>query len=370
MESVEGGSPVEIKPSPLTQDILVDGHTVSVFCTEFTPPRFTDEEREKFDPAKAVIFLPGWPWKADKPITYPLPQSLAEGTGAKTFSIYTRVREFGPDSLRLESAGIAEFLGEQGLNGVTIVGHSEGAIRAVDLAVILQEQCPGIGVNGVVLLNPMGMDKRSRVQLVKDFLFDVFGVSGQEREKAGVDNPKGLKTQFVQSLLRDIAFAGVRYPKMLLNQMKNLVNINPYLAEIKAPVVIMVTDRDLVSDLRKYLPQSEVESMQPPQTEEELIDEIGRKWDGMDEKRKTKYGTRENYIERHKKAYQSRKEMASLTRARQQYLKQTLLSKAENVVFLVGTRHADHGGIVDYRHKAVAHIISGIFDRLKRPKSI
>ncbi|MDD5147576.1 MAG: alpha/beta hydrolase [Candidatus Daviesbacteria bacterium] len=364
-------SPTEaIKPTLSSQDIVVGTDVVRVSCAEFFP-HLTEQEQEHFDPTRAVIHLPGWPWKVDQSVIWPLPRSLAEQSKVRTLSIDTRTNKIGPDSLQIESAGIAAFLEEQSVREVTLVGHSEGAIRAVNLAVVLQEQYPDIKINGVVLANPMGMNNRSLAEIAKGFLLDIFKISGQERRKMGVDKPKGLEMQFAQSLLKDIAFAGPRYLHMLKNQLNNLININPYLEKIKAPVVVMATDRDLVSDLRKYLPPSEIENRQPPpQTEEELIDEIGKKWDEMSEERKTEYeaiyGSRENYINSYQDAYKSRKEMVSLTRVRQRYLEANLLPEAENVVFLVGTKHADHGGIIDFRPETAAHIISRIFGRLRR----
>ncbi|MDD5416308.1 MAG: alpha/beta hydrolase [Candidatus Daviesbacteria bacterium] len=370
MERAEGTPSAETRSSLGTKDVFIGSDIVRVSWVEFSPP-LTKQEKEHFDPTRAVIHLPGWPWKVDQSVIWPLPGSLAEQSKVRTLSIDTRTNKIGPDSLQIESAGIAAFLKEQGVREVTLVGHSEGAIRAGDLAVILQEQYPDIKINGVVLANPMGMNNRSLAEMAKGFLLDVFKISGQERRKMGVDKPKGLEMQFAQSLLKDIAFAGPRYLHMLKNQLNNLININPYLEKIKAPVVVMATDRDLVSDLRKYLPPSEIENRQPPpQTEEELIDEIGKKWDEMSEERKTEYeaiyGSRENYINSYQDAYKSRKEMASLTRVRQHHLKEKLLPEAENVVFLVGTKHADHGGIVDFRPETAAHIISRIFGRLRR----
>lgn len=370
MEQVEGiphAENAEIEP-PVGGTRIIGPDQVRVSWAEFSPP-LTDKERETFDPAKAVVFLPGWPWKADQSVTYPFPQSLAKRSKARTISIDTRVSKIGQDSLQIESAGIALFLKDQGIREVTIVGHSEGAIRAVNLAAVLQTNNPDIKINGVVLANPMGIDNRNLAQLAAGFLRDVIWVSRRERSKMEVKSPEGLERQFVLSLLRDFVFAGGRkkYLPMLKNQLNNLVRINPYLEQIKAPVVVMATDKDLVSDLRRYLPPSDVENKLPlPESAESLNSRVDQKWDKMNSEEQAEYGSKENFIKRYTEQFRSRENMTRLSKARQQHLKEEYFPNAENVVFLVGTKHADHGGIIDFRSETAAHIIYGFFNRLKR----
>lgn len=58
----------EIRPAFSTKDVSVGPGQVRVSWAEFSPT-LTDEEKRTFDSAKAVIFLLGWPWKADQPVT-------------------------------------------------------------------------------------------------------------------------------------------------------------------------------------------------------------------------------------------------------------------------------------------------------------
>lgn len=142
-----GGSEVPIqvdnKPTLGSVEIPVGPHTVNVSFVEFKPA-----SSEKVNPTKAVLFLIGWPWEAKSETTWDQPRALADEFGVTSFSIDTRLNRMDPETLLHEAEGIRQFVLSRGIKELTIVGHSEGAIRAVNLTSLLEQKDPQIQIDG------------------------------------------------------------------------------------------------------------------------------------------------------------------------------------------------------------------------------
>src|SRR3972149_1841122 len=59
-----------------------------------------------------------------------------------------------------------------GLKEVTPVGLSQGGIKAVNLATLLQEKNPDVRVRGVILLDSVGLYSQDEGELAKNFTKD------------------------------------------------------------------------------------------------------------------------------------------------------------------------------------------------------
>lgn len=347
------------------QTVEVDGAKVELSWVEAKP-----KGKENIDLTKAVINLPPWSWAAETPIIRGGGQKIADGMGENTFTISTRTDKIHPDALFTEAQGIAKFILDRGIQEVTIFSHSEGGVKAVNLAAILEANYPQVKVNMVVLLNPMGMDARSVLSLGKSFFSDIFKVGPAEFERAKKLPPEGGAVQFLLSLWQDMRFFGMRYPEALMEEAKAMARPNPRLSQIKAPVLLLTGEQDFVSDFRRYFPQEEVEKrLKATLSDEQLRGWIGSKskWEHLPTEEQQKFGSKEKFVAHYMQAYRKQEEMVRWGRAHNQYMGEKIVPGAENSIFLLATKPAaSHTGLPDTRFERVLKIARKIFPRFKR----
>lgn len=369
--------PINIEDKPVlgSMEIPVGPDKVGVSWAEFKPPLKTDQEREAFDPTKAVIFLPGWPWKAAATTTWDQPRALSEEFGIAAYEIDTEVDRITPDSLNIEAEAIRLFLEKQQLEEVTIFGHSEGGIRAANLAVLLEQKNPDIKINGVVLANSMGVYPQSFLkELAPNFISEVLKVESKEQ------NPKMSHTfsKWLQVMV-EFAKSAPKNPKRFAQEMINMMKVNERLKQIKTPVVWMSTEKDFVANHRKYMPDAEVQQrMVEPQSIEELRRYAEGRFDSLSDKVKSRYGNKESYVgqfmqkyesDEYMKKFRTREEIARRGPARKQHISEQVLPNSNAVEVVVATNYGSHVGLPVERPNQTAYVLSRFFKRMSRKTS-
>lgn len=327
---------------------------------------------EILDKSKAAIFLPGWAWDPETPIITGIANNLADGTLQNTYAVSTRVDRFNRDALLTEARGVAEYvkgLKEAGVKEVTIIGHSEGGIKAMNLAALLEQIAPEIKLNGLVLIGSVGLSKRNFLELGYRFFIQAPKIIEQEAEKVGVPLPEGGAKQFWTGLWRDMQNFNLKYPVEVIRESIAMASLNPRLKQVKSPVLVLASERDFVSDYRRYIPQEEVdqrllERMSDDQLKAWVIEK--QKWEHLPPEEQAKFNSKEEFIKSYMDLYRKQEERVRLRKAQQQALKEKTLPESENVKFVVATKAGSHTGPLDARGDQVSRVISQIFPHLRR----
>lgn len=294
-------------------------------------------EAEGLNPNKGVIFIGAWNWDPDVPIMRGISQKMADGFGQTTYQVEAKTDKIDSSSYATQAEGIAQFIAAHNLREVTLVGHSEGGIVAADLVLALERDNPTISIDGLVLMDSMGMYKRNVLDLVKKFVSDPIKVAPKEFQDSGVTPPEGSAMQLLLGIWRDMKYFGLRYPKEFARQLKGMASLTPALQLIKAPILILTAERDFVSDYRGYLPQQKINKRMEPVPSNE--------------------------------PYLKHEEMLTRGKARREYLRKNIVPQAENATMIVISKGAHHAGITDIRLEQAAKVASRIFERMRRKSS-
>lgn len=320
------------------------------------------------DESEIALFLVGAPMRAKASVTWGTPRGLAEASKVRAYTLDARPKgRFEQNSIVLEVEAIRRFLEElnkQGVSKITIFGHSIGARKGIDLVVALEEQNPNLKINGLVLSNPMGFYEQEP------------GLVGRWQKEA--NNQKRIKNpnvphepmpkiglQLVQSVITDAMQTRLGFKKWVEEQFEALKTVDPNLSKIKAPTVLLLGDLDLVSEADKVLSEEEINKRLPETDEQgQLMREIlkeGTKWDQLTPQQQTKFGNKETFVRL------QREQIAQRGEAHNQYIKEKM-PNVENLQVIVATKYATHVGFGVERGDQISHVVSKIFDRLKRYK--
>lgn len=324
---------------------------------------FNPVGKDNFDPTKAVIYLPGWPWSANEEPTKEFPRRLANNFGFRCFNIDTKTSAENPQYLNQQAQATLEFLKKNGIKEVTIAGHSVGAIKAAYLEVAAQNDAD-FKVKGVVIANTRGLDKIGLGELIQRFIKDAF-VTGKEYRKklrkTDIPDPSDRIIQggLTASVLRNIKERGAYIP-LLLDQVKTLTQVDPIFGKIKAPVLLLVSEADMVSEYKRYMPDESVKKHMEPESSDQLLREQAE----------VKSKGDEGFFRKYLNALKNRINMARFSRGREKFLKNEVFKSAEKVKVLRSERIGDHNAVPGPRAEQSAHIISKIFNRMGgSPKS-
>ena len=261
------GSAPEKKPdakkeesSERRQYQLETGESIEVLAKEFSPHEGGGEQ--------TVIFLPGWAMSAESSAVTALGQSFAERSKAKAYAITSRT-ESDPgteDVLLKEAEAISKFIKEKGLTNVILAGHSQGGDKAIDLTTILQNN-PEIQVHGLILLDAVGLYDQTPGSLAKNFAKDALVNTPLTMAKKVVSDPqvaaRGLAAgnAVTAGIFREIGKSGIAGIKRMKDEVKSMAQMNPRLAQIEVPVILMSGTDDPVSNPEKILPPGEEKRM-------------------------------------------------------------------------------------------------------------
>ncbi|MBI3109512.1 alpha/beta hydrolase [Candidatus Daviesbacteria bacterium] len=321
---------------------------------------FSPEGKESVDQTKAVIYLPGWPWSANEEPTKEFPRRLAKNFGVRCFNIDTKTPRENPEYLAKQAQATLEFLKRNGINEATIVGHSAGAIKGAYLEAAAQND-PDFKVKGVVIANTRGLDKIGIRDLLQRFIKDAFEIGKEYRKKLiKIDIPdpsdQVIQSGFRASILRNIKEFGWGYIPLLLDQVKTLTQVDPIFGQIKAPVLVLVSEADMVSEYRRYIPDEEVAKNLPVFPSE----------DSLAKQATARTGSNEGFFGKYLNALKKRINMSRFTKGREKYLQDEVFKSSAGVKVLRSERQGDHNAVPGPRAEQVSHISSKTFDRMER----
>ncbi len=341
----------------------VEGTKVKVSWKEFKPEGKEDKD---IDLTKAVIYLPGWPWEAEGKATWELPKRLANRFGQRSFDVSVISQYSDPESMKKRAEAIMRFLEKRDIKEITGFGHSVGAITAAYLASIENR----VKSKGVILANPRGLNSMGLWELAKVFVSDAFTVGPGERKhkrKTDLEEPEEIQIGFLKSLLRELQATAGDFYGAAQNRVDALTKTDPIFSKIKVPVLLLVSDKDLVSEYRKYLPSERADLTG---AEDQMINQAGNsnKYENLpqESREKTDKG---NFLMKYFTGLKSRINRARLTRGRERYLQEKVFTQAPSVHVLRSSEQADHNAVPGPRGETVARIASRWFDRLKRTGS-
>lgn len=268
------------------------GRTQSkIYDVEDTPVLVSWQEFIRVDQEplleKAVIFFPGWPLRADSKSIRELSEEFANSSGARTLVIHTRSEQIILNPIYQEARAVCGFLAEQKLKNITLIGYSQGAIKAIDTIVFLQETKPNIQVEGLILIVPVGLNNVVAGALIRRYVTDFLitsllavlreiGRKPSLREK--LDSLVESMVLIVRSclsfflaILKEVKLSRLGYLHRFTNEVKEMSQRSPYLDKIGVPIVLIQGAYDHVSDRASILTQTKAQAIKvglQDQTEE------------------------------------------------------------------------------------------------------
>jgi pimeloyl-ACP methyl ester carboxylesterase len=259
--------PEQAKHNSQSKTYEIEGAKINVSWKEFFPTNKDAPQDE------AILFLPGWSAGTAKTLRH-LSQRFAEDSGTNVLSITTRTEKVIPDSLYEEAKAIRNLIIEKGLKKITIASHSEGGIKAADLIDILQKENQDIDIQGLILLDPVGLYEQNRAKFTVTFIQDItintvgdlagnlikdllLGHSELVRRdlQATVKGTQAL-TDVIANIAKEMAKTRITgYPKKIWSQISEMAKTNTHYQDIKCPVVLIQGEKDPVSSPEKVLPE-------------------------------------------------------------------------------------------------------------------
>lgn len=228
----------------------IDSNKITVSWREFSP---TNKESPQDE---AVIFLPGWSAGNARTLDN-LVQQMSEDSERKSFLITTRPEKVMQDSLYQEAQAIKKLIVEKGLKKIILAGHSEGGSKAVNLIDILQKENPEINIEGLILLDPVGLYEQGGLELAGKFALDSMIKTTGSLARHPSLAIKGLQasSDIIFNMAKEIAATKVvGYPNRLLNQIKEMARANTHYEDVKCPVVLIQGEQDPVSSHERVIP--------------------------------------------------------------------------------------------------------------------
>lgn len=233
-----------------------------------------------------IFFHPGWANPIWGEAVRSISSNFADFSGIKTTAFEIRGN---PVTLKQREGAEAErkYIEERGFDEVTIVGNSQGGVRAIELADLLQEKNPEIKINGLVLLASKGLGDISKSQNAKDvketvepnFLDKIFYKNGDLKYKSEpgeeeIENffarlltdpgaeiwkhpvknsqiwmrANRLNAELFTDFIRQVIEAKGDVSGGITNLRKEMITLNKSLARIRCPVVLIHGESDLMAD--------------------------------------------------------------------------------------------------------------------------
>lgn len=239
----------------------VDGKAVNIFRFKAEP-----SNPETADPKKGFLLALGFPMRPGAKVSQDMAKNLADQFNTSAHIADARPEEIGDDAFELESEALAKYIELNGWNDVTVVAHSIGAPKMAAALISLQQRRPDIKIR-LALLSPVGLYPQDMIELIKNNIVEQMIVEPDPKNI----NPKAFHHPVLNvlldvfsSLAQDMKAAGLKYPKLLSQQMNAIKSICPYLTAFQSDVLMLIGDKDQVAQLAKIAPDEEVRAMLPP----------------------------------------------------------------------------------------------------------
>lgn len=231
----------------------VNGNTILVSSKTLRPsntiPDVTSQGR--------IAFLPGWGVESDSKSALIVGQSFADASGQSVTIFDTFATRVDDRSIDEESVAVARSLVNSEQNEITIVGYSEGGIKAAGLVNALTET--EIHTRGLVLMSPAGLYRQKESSLIGKF----FRIShqGASQVKSSGANRKDLASEgfksakdLALSIGKEAARSNLGYARRLRSQLRTIATKYPGYRKIATPIVLIQGINDVLSDPEITLP--------------------------------------------------------------------------------------------------------------------
>lgn len=215
----------------------------------------------------ATIFLSGWAMGAGTESARIFGEAFAESSENSTYAISTRAEMMADKNMLYEEAqAVAKFIKDKGIREVILTGYSQGGDKAVNVAAILQED-PEMKVGGLVLMDSTGLYEQTPSALVRGFSRDSLLDTPKTLAKNIVKNPEAAKrgivilTDIIFGVIREMSKSKLNYASRLKTEIKEMAAVNPRLAKLRMPIILLSGAKDLVSSPEKIIPSHEEEKI-------------------------------------------------------------------------------------------------------------
>jgi pimeloyl-ACP methyl ester carboxylesterase len=246
---------------------LESGVTVEILEPREFTPRLKEGGIEG-NPIRAIVFLPGWMMGAHSKSVEGLCQSYADSSGVRTLAITTRAVERGSKNVDAdvdfsyeEARAIITWIKEHQIKEITLVGHSQGGGKAIDIASLLAND-PNLKVDGLVLIASVGLYEQSPIVLTTNFSKDsmintpiTMGKGLFKKDIKTMERGAQAGLDVVSNITTDIGKSGLlKYPKRFGNEISEMSEFNHHSREVIVPVVVINGEMDPVSDYKQVVP--------------------------------------------------------------------------------------------------------------------
>lgn len=260
----------------------VERTRISVLYNTFVPKETIPDNNLR----KAVLFIPGWSIPENSDSLKPIGQELADYSKQKAFIVDTVTERVADGSLSQEAKALVEFIKEQNLNSVTLIGNSQGGAEAIHLAASIKEQNPEINIEGIGLFDPVTLYEQTRRKLFTNYVKDILKTSialthplSMKGKDQVLDQNLKYTKDGITGILKALLHArALGWPLKIWNELSEMAKANPDLAKIDVPVVIIQGAHDRVSDPVEVIPTQDDDSIkgysQNPEEREKSLKKI------------------------------------------------------------------------------------------------
>ncbi|RDV02278.1 alpha/beta hydrolase [Undibacter mobilis] len=225
------------------QTVDVDGKSVEVVSRSYG--------RDSLE-GGAIFFLPGWSAGGAHSLVR-FCGHLASAADTRVVSLETKPVAGEKNSILIESMAAVNYIGGVKPCVVTLIGHSEGAIKVSHAIRCLKERSPKTKINAVILISPVGLFEHAPSALISRFLRDAtfgtlililrnFQVVGDLAVRAS-----GAALDVVAHVASDVRRLRIGYVKSLLWRIGELSKIDPAWGDVDCPVILIAGRGDRVA---------------------------------------------------------------------------------------------------------------------------
>ncbi len=263
--SLEGpGKTTKEKVRSTTEKFKTKEGDVTLKWNIFKPDNF--QKGENIKPGRVVIFLPGVALDSGSSSVLDSAQDFANASKTISYSISTRTDDPKiENSQKVQAEAIRQFMISHNIQEVTLVGNSQGANKAIDLAALLEkEEGSGeakIHVRGLILTSPAGLyeqdSKTMKTNFTKDALINTPKSWLKEGSSLGsVGRTIRVGANIGAYIAKEIVTAPGEFTNRANREADEASRFNEKnAAEIKAPVVVVLGASDSVFDSKKIIPE-------------------------------------------------------------------------------------------------------------------
>lgn len=226
-----------------------NGNDINIAWRRFLPQKMAPDAE-----GKAVMYIPGGVMQAKAVSVEDLPQAFADASSTLAFALDTHSK-LPQDDYREDMRAAVKWILASGIKEWIFAGHSNGANKAVELALLLKAlrgTDQEIKVNGLVLMDSTHMYDQNPAVLVANAV--KVGVQEMIHEEPNKASRAG-GPEMISALKERINYSGrMGYLKVFLNQLRDMSRVNTRVSEIDVPVVVFTSDKNPIANYKKVAP--------------------------------------------------------------------------------------------------------------------